>query len=160
MLPLGCVCCCALGAAPVRRAARPRSAHYGWGRRPVCSLTASVDLTAFERCDRRHKLLFEYPIIFWTPRGSLNHSGTGARPVASSRQPLARPLCLHAPGPSHYRGDRVPSAGFWVPSGFQPCVEDRQDTLTIRPRPLWRGDGGYAPDPISQTEKSEQKKTE
>jgi hypothetical protein len=23
------------------------------------------------RCDRRHKLLFEYPIIFWTPRGSL-----------------------------------------------------------------------------------------
>jgi hypothetical protein len=65
----------------------------------VCSLTASVDLTAFERCDRRHKLLFEYPIIFWTPRGSLNHSGTGARPVASSRQPLARPLCLHAPGP-------------------------------------------------------------
>jgi hypothetical protein len=25
------------------------------------------------RCDCRHKLLFEYPIIFWTPRGSLNH---------------------------------------------------------------------------------------
>jgi hypothetical protein len=23
------------------------------------------------RCDRRHKLLFQYPIIFWTPRGSL-----------------------------------------------------------------------------------------
>jgi hypothetical protein len=36
-------------------------------------LTASVDLTVFERCDRRHKLLFESPIIFWTPRGSLNH---------------------------------------------------------------------------------------
>jgi hypothetical protein len=35
---------------------------------PGCRLTASVDLTAFERCDRRHKLLFEYPIIFWTPR--------------------------------------------------------------------------------------------
>jgi hypothetical protein len=75
-------------------------AHWGprrWLRRPfagaapICTvgwetgadLTASVDLTAFERCDRRHKLLFEYPIIFWTPRGSLNHV---ERALGQSRQ--------------------------------------------------------------------------
>jgi hypothetical protein len=46
--------------------------HTGWEKDSRgADLTASVDLTAFERCDRRHKLLFEYPIIFWTPRGSL-----------------------------------------------------------------------------------------
>src|SRR4029450_1961138 len=63
--------------------ARPRSAHWvGGGRESArrAGLAASVDLTAFGRCDGRHKLLFEYPIIFWTPRGSLNHSGTGDTP--------------------------------------------------------------------------------
>jgi hypothetical protein len=70
MLPLVCVrvcvCCCALGPRPVVGAA-PICTLVGDRRgAPGADLTASVDLTAFERCDRRHKLLFEYPIIFWT----------------------------------------------------------------------------------------------
>jgi hypothetical protein len=55
------------------------------------------------RCDRRHKLLFEYPIIFWTPRGSLTamaatHPDRGGIPhntgagMVRSRPPLY--LCL------------------------------------------------------------------
>jgi hypothetical protein len=44
-------------------AARPQSAHYGWGRRPV---SGSVDLTVFERCDRRHRSAVRQRFIFWT----------------------------------------------------------------------------------------------
>jgi hypothetical protein len=89
--------------------ARPRSAHWvGGGRESARSadLTASVDLTAFGRCDGRHKLLFEYPIIFWTPRGSLNH-------VERSATLLTRawPMQRHVPGYAEFvaaQGARKP----------------------------------------------------
>jgi hypothetical protein len=57
---------------------------HGWGRgcfriyRP-----SSMPSFGLGRCDRRHKLLFEYPIIFWAPRGSLNHV---ERALGQSRQ--------------------------------------------------------------------------
>jgi hypothetical protein len=52
--------------------ARPRSAHWvGGGRESARSadLTASVDLTAFERCDRRHRSAVRQRFIFWTGGG-------------------------------------------------------------------------------------------
>jgi hypothetical protein len=46
-------------------AARPRSAPWVQAGRG-CRLTASVDLTAFERCDRRHRSAVRQRFIFWT----------------------------------------------------------------------------------------------
>jgi hypothetical protein len=54
-------------------------------RRPKVSLSAGMPHHGFGRCDRRHKLLFEYPIIFWTPRGSLNHFALARKKPRLSR---------------------------------------------------------------------------
>jgi hypothetical protein len=43
----------------------------GGGGVSVSTVRAACPSFGLGRCDRRHKLLFEYPIIFWTPRGSL-----------------------------------------------------------------------------------------
>jgi hypothetical protein len=41
--------------------------HTGWEKDSRgADLTASVDLTAFERCDRRHKSAVRQRFIFWT----------------------------------------------------------------------------------------------
>jgi hypothetical protein len=53
--------------------ARPRSAHWvGGGRESARSadLTASVDLTVFERCDRRHKSAVGQPSYLEQRTGS------------------------------------------------------------------------------------------
>jgi hypothetical protein len=64
-------------------AARPRSAPWVQAGRG-CRLTASVNLTAFERCDRRHKLPHHFLDTAWTAmaaahpdRGGIPHN-TGA----------------------------------------------------------------------------------
>jgi hypothetical protein len=54
----------------------------GWGCFRIYR-PSSVPSFGLGRCDRRHKLLFGYPIIFWTPRGSLNHV---ERALGQSRQ--------------------------------------------------------------------------
>jgi hypothetical protein len=87
------------------------------------------------RCDRRHKLLFEFPIIFWTPRGSLNHSGTGARPsrvkpsTSRSATLLTRawPMQQHVPGVCRVRS----RATRWLRalSGFSVHSSVRSDFL-------------------------------
>ena len=62
-----CVCCCALGPRRwLRRfaGAAPICTLVGEGR--GCRLTAFVDLTAFERCDRRHRSAVRQRFIFWT----------------------------------------------------------------------------------------------
>jgi hypothetical protein len=64
-------------------------ARFGSYRKPVGGVgcfriyrPSSMPSFGLGRCDRRHKLLFQYPIIFWTPRGSLNRvARTVARPV-------------------------------------------------------------------------------
>src|SRR4029434_10513019 len=62
------VCCCALG--PRRDLAicrRGPDLHTGWEKDSRgADLTASVDLTAFERCDRRHRSAVRQRFIFWT----------------------------------------------------------------------------------------------
>src|SRR6266516_2781834 len=59
-----CVCCCALG--PPICGAAP-DLHTGWEKDSRgADLTASVDLTAFERCDRRHRSAVRQRFIFWT----------------------------------------------------------------------------------------------
>ena len=91
MLPLGCVlpdCVCVLlriGAAPGWRGP---DLHTG-GRSPGgtgCRLTPSVDLTAFERCDRHHKLLFEYSIIFWTTHPRRRRAAKHTPPILTGRE--------------------------------------------------------------------------
>jgi hypothetical protein len=65
---------------------------WGWGCFRIYR-PSSMPSVGLGRCDRRHKLLFEYPIIFWTPRGIPKSRGrTGARPVASSPPSFATRL--------------------------------------------------------------------
>jgi hypothetical protein len=51
---------------------------------PGADLTASVDLTAFERCDRRHRSAVRQRFIFWTthPRRRRAAKHTPPRPIA------------------------------------------------------------------------------
>jgi hypothetical protein len=79
-----CVCCCALGPRPVVGAA-PICTLVGDRRgAPGADLTASVDLTAFERCDRRHRSTVRQRFIFWTthPRRRRAAKHTPPRPIA------------------------------------------------------------------------------
>ena len=92
-------------------AARPRSAPWVQAGRG-CRLTASVNLTAFERCDRRHKLPHHFLDTAWTAmaaahpdRGGIPHN-TGAGMVRS-RPPYA---WINAPAVASHAARALPAA--------------------------------------------------